>query len=348
MTSRLAVVLFNLGGPDSLEAVRPFLFNLFNDPAIIGAPGLIRRALAWFISTRRAPVAREIYAKIGGRSPLLELTEAQGQALQTRLSGTAAGEVKVFIAMRYWHPLTEETAAAVAAWGPDRIVLLPLYPQYSTTTTASSLSAWKRAAAALRLTAPSVSICCYPTEEGMIQAQAGLLARALAEAGETPVRVLFSAHGLPKKVIDGGDPYQHQVEMTAKAIVKTLDRPDLDWRVCYQSRVGPLEWIGPSTEAEIHRAGTEGKGLVLLPVAFVSEHSETLVELDMEYAHLASEAGVPLYLRVGALGTDALFIGALADLVNRALIAGVDPCSERGGRLCPGTLVGCGQSGGRA
>ena len=348
MTGRLAVVLFNLGGPDCPEAVRPFLFNLFNDPAIIGAPTVIRRLLAWFISSRRAPVARDIYAKIGGRSPLLELTVAQGQALEDRLGEITDGEVKVFVAMRYWHPLTEETVAAVAAWAPDRLVLLPLYPQYSTTTTASSLAAWKRVAAARGLIAPSVSICCYPTEEGMIQAQAGLLAAALAQAGETPVRVLFSAHGLPKKVIDGGDPYQHQVEMTAKASVRVLNQPDLDWRVCYQSRVGPLEWIGPSTEAEIHRAGAEGKGLVVLPVAFVSEHSETLVELDMEYAHLAARQGVPLFLRIGALGTDPGFIGALADLVGRALIAGVDPCSERGGRLCPGDLAGCGQGGGRA
>ena len=340
MGERLAVVLFNLGGPDSPEAVRPFLFNLFNDPAIIGAPGLIRRALAWFISSRRAPVARDIYAKIGGRSPLLELTEAQARALEAALAPD--GEVKVFVAMRYWHPLTEAAVAQVAAWQPDRIVLLPLYPQYSTTTSGSSLGAWMAAASGLGV--PTISVCCYPTEEGMIRAQAASVAKALAEHGQTPLRVLFSAHGLPKKVIEKGDPYQRQVEMTAGAIVRTLGLADLDWLVCYQSRVGPLEWIGPSTETEIRRAGEDGKGLVVVPVAFVSEHSETLVELDIEYAHLARQAGVPVYVRVAALGTDPLFIGALADLVRRSLISGCNPCSERGGRLCPGDRTGCGQA----
>ncbi|HLN25899.1 MAG TPA: ferrochelatase [Patescibacteria group bacterium] len=334
--AKLAVVLFNLGGPDKPEAVRPFLFNLFNDPAIIEAPALVRRALAWLISTRRAPIAREIYAHIGGRSPLLELTGLQGESLQTALGD----DVKVFIAMRYWHPLTEQTVAEVKAWGPDRIVLLPLYPQYSSTTSGSSLLAWQRKAAAAGLNAPSVSVCCYPTEGGMIAAQAALLADALAQAGQG-ARVLFSAHGLPKKIIERGDPYQIQVEMTAAAIVKALARPDLDWQVCYQSRVGPMEWIGPATPDEIKRAGSEGKPLVVIPIAFVSEHSETLVELDIEYAHLAKEAGVPAYIRVPALGTHPAFIEALASLVRRSLLSGCNPCSEHGGRICPQTATRC-------
>jgi ferrochelatase len=335
---KLAVVLFNLGGPDRPEAVRPFLFNLFNDPAIIGAPTLVRRALAWLISTRRAPIAREIYARIGGRSPLLELTGLQGESLQAALGD----DVKVFIAMRYWHPLTEQTVAEVKAWGPDRIVLLPLYPQYSSTTSGSSLLAWTRSAAKAGLDTPSISICCYPTEEGMITAQAALLAAALAQAGEG-ARVLFSAHGLPKKVIERGDPYQSHVEMTAQAIVTALARPDLDWQVCYQSRVGPLEWIGPATPDEIKRAGAESKALVVIPIAFVSEHSETLVELDIEYAHLAKEAGVPTYVRVPALGTHPAFIQALADLVRRSQVSGCNPCSERGGRICPPQASRCAQ-----
>ena len=333
---KLAVVLFNLGGPDQPEAVRPFLFNLFNDPAIIGAPAPIRRALAWWISTRRAPVAREIYAQIGGRSPLLELTGLQGERLQAALGD----DVKVFIAMRYWHPLTEQTVAEVKAWGPDRIVLLPLYPQYSGATSGSSLLAWRRAAKKAGLETPSVSVCCYPTEEGMIAAQAALLSAALDQAGQG-VRVLFSAHGLPKTVIDRGDPYQIQVEMTAAAIVTALARPDLDWRVCYQSRVGPMEWIGPATPDEIKRAGAEGKPLVVIPIAFVSEHSETLVELDIEYAHLAEQAGVPRYVRVPAVGTHPAFIEGLAALVRRSLTGGGTPCSERGERICPRTATRC-------
>ena len=177
----------------------------------------------------------------------------------------------------------------------------------------------------------------------MIRAQADLLGLALKQIGGAP-RVLFSAHGLPKKVIEKGDPYQIQVEMTAQAIVTALGHDTLDWQICYQSRVGPLEWIGPSTEAEIHRAGQEGKALVVQPVAFVSEHSETLVELDIEYAHLAKEAGVPQYLRVPALGNHPLFIEALASLVRRALTASGDPCSERGGRLCGEAWTGCAQA----
>ncbi|MDR3439605.1 ferrochelatase [Telmatospirillum sp.] len=335
---KLAVVLFNLGGPDSPAAIQPFLYNLFNDPAIIGAPAPIRKALAWFISTRRAPVAAKIYAHLGGRSPLLDLTKKQAEALQARLGD----DVRVFVAMRYWHPMTDEVVAAVRQWEPDQIVLLPLYPQFSTTTTGSSIGAWTKAAAKMGLTAPAVKICCFPTEVGMIEAQAELLAAMLEKTGPN-VRVLFSAHGLPKKVILRGDPYQSQIEMTAAAIVRTLGRPDLDWRVTYQSRVGPMEWIGPATDAEIRLAGAEGKSLVIQPIAFVSEHSETLVELDIEYRHLAEEAGVPTYLRVPALGDHPAFIGALAALVERALVDGCNPCSERGGRLCEPRWAGCPQ-----
>ncbi|MTJ84289.1 MAG: ferrochelatase [Telmatospirillum sp.] len=336
--TKLAVVLFNLGGPDSPEAIRPFLFNLFNDPAIIGAPGLIRRALAWFISKQRAPVAAGIYAHLGGRSPLLELTRRQADALEKALGG----EARVFIAMRYWHPMTEETVAEVARWGADRVVLLPLYPQYSTTTTGSSISLWKRVAARAGLTAKTTEVCCYPTIEGMIGAQAELLRTALDRTGPD-ARVLFSAHGLPKKVIERGDPYQSQVEMTAAAIAGAVGRPDLDWRVTYQSRVGPMEWIGPATDREIERAGEEKKPLVIQPVAFVSEHSETLVELDIEYRHLAEVSGVPAYVRVPALGDHPAFIAALARLVETALTAGCDICSERTGRLCGSRWTACGQ-----
>lgn len=344
------MVVFNLGGPDSPEAVRPFLYNLFNDPAIIGLPTLARRLLAWLLSTRRAPVAQRIYAHLGGRSPLLELTERQAAALQRSLAERTGDETEVFIAMRYWHPLTEQAVAEVKAWGPDRLVLLPLYPQYSTTTSASSLVAWERAAAKAGLAVPTTAICCYPTEAGMVRAQAELLARALAEVealGAAPdrVRVLFSAHGLPKKVVERGDPYPIHVEMTARAVVAALDRADLDWQISYQSRVGPLEWIGPTTDGEIRRAGQTGTSLVVLPIAFVSEHSETLVELDIEYGHLAKEAGVPIYHRVPAVGTHGSFIAGLADLVDRSLKAGCNPCSEKGGRICPQAAGCCARSG---
>lgn len=338
--TRTAVVLFNLGGPDSPAAVQPFLFNLFHDPAIIGLPQPLRWLLAKVISHRRAPTARAIYDRIGGRSPLLALTEDQARALQALLGGDAA----VFIAMRYWHPLAAETARQVKAFGPDRIVLLPLYPQYSTTTTRSSIEDWERAAKAAGMSVPTEVVCCYPTEPGLIAATVELMRPALARVAATGrTRVLFSAHGLPKKVIAAGDPYQWQVEQTAAAIVAALDQPGLDWTVCYQSRVGPLEWIGPATDAEIARAGREGVALVVVPIAFVSEHSETLVELDIEYRHLAEQAGIPAYERVPAVGCALPFIEGLARLVQMAAAGQCRPCSQSGGRICPVEHSACAQ-----
>ncbi|MBC8338659.1 MAG: ferrochelatase [Alphaproteobacteria bacterium] len=350
---RLAVVVFNLGGPDNPEAVEPFLFNLFNDPAIISLPGIFRNPLAKLISRRRGPVARDIYAEIGGKSPLLEETQAQAEALKNKLANLA-GDVRVFIAMRYWHPFSEEAAREVKAFEPDQVVLLPLYPQFSTTTTGSSLKAWDRAAEAVGLKAPSRAVCCYPFEPGYIRGQAELIRPAIEDAerqmgGGKRARVLFSAHGLPEKVIARGDPYQWQIEQTSAAVsdalAEALSRPDLDWAVCYQSRVGPLKWIGPSLEDELKRAGGDGAGVVVVPVAFVSEHSETLVELDIEYRAVAEELGLPAYVRVPALAVQDDFIGGLARMVEGCLgepdgivcLVG----GETGGRLCPSNFKGC-------
>ncbi|HEX3654012.1 MAG TPA: ferrochelatase [Rhizomicrobium sp.] len=338
---KIATVLFNLGGPDAPEAVEPFLRNLFSDAAVISLPKLLRMPLARMIAKRRAPIAREIYSKIGGRSPILEETQAQALALETALSGRGI-EARCFIAMRAWKPFAAETARGVCAWQPDRIVLLPLYPQFSTTTTASSLEDWKTAAQEAGLAAPKSRVCCYPWLDGFVAAEAELIAAALHDRQPgVDYRLLLSAHGLPKRTISRGDPYQWQVEKTAKAIVDRLGTAALDWQLCYQSRVGPLEWIGPSTDAEVKRAGSQRKGVIVAPIAFVSEHSETLVELDIEYAKLAKEAGVPHYLRVSAVGTHALFIDGLAGLVARA-VAGecVVTCAE--GRICPSGFARCG------
>ena len=208
-----AVIIFNLGGPDSLEAIQPFLFNLFSDPAIISLPGPLRRLLAKRISTKRAPITREIYAHIGGCSPLLELTRAQAEALEQ----TLGDGYRVFVCMRYWHPMSEVVAKEVAAWQPDEIVLLPLYPQFSTTTTESSLVDWQRHG----LDQPCAVIGCYPTEDGLVHAHAERLATAL-KGLERP-RILFSAHGLPEAVIARGDPYQWQVEQSVDKIVKSIN-----------------------------------------------------------------------------------------------------------------------------
>ena len=483
---KIAVVLLNLGGPDAPESVQPFLFNLFNDKAIIGAPQPVRWAIAKLISTRRAPVARAIYQHLGGKSPLLELTREQAEGLEAALGERSFGfaqdtdelrevpafagttgnnpvdssllhdergqqteplvaegvrliaeavakaganktsnEYKVFIAMRYWHPMTAETVAAVKEWGAEEVVLLPLYPQFSTTTTGSSFKLWEALAKKQGLRAVTHRVGCYPLEPGFVSAHARLLAERVREAAKAgPVRVLFSAHGLPQKIVDAGDPYQWQIEQTSAAIVAALEREQgvvaqsklegdpgvkpqddglkksagfplapeqqeepvrsswvhnepgqetgplvteglrpiaqasrpeqgrieqptsdsahVDWSICYQSRVGPLQWLKPSTETAIAQAAGEGRGIVLVPVAFVSEHSETLVELDIEYRHLAEKAGVSTYLRVPALGVQAEFIAGLARVVRQAVSAGRESTTtDQLKRLCPAEFGKC-------
>ena len=338
--SRLAVVLFNLGGPDSLNAVQPFLFNLFRDPAIIGIPQPLRWMLASLISRRRAPIAREIYAQIGGKSPLLELTYKQAEALKNNITDLAE-DVEVFVCMRYWHPMAKAVAEEVRSYAPDKIVLLPLYPQFSTTTVSSSLQDWHRAVKKVKLNAETKVICCYPNERGLISGQADLINNAVKKSLAN-TRILFSAHGLPRKIVDNGDPYQWQIEQTAAAVVEAMGGYS-DWKVCYQSRVGPLEWIGPSTEEELARAANDGVNVVVVPIAFVSEHSETLVELDIEYGQLAKDLGVRHYDRVPALGTHPKFIEGLGDLVRRV---SEKPCAlpyggKEGQRICPAGFNKC-------
>lgn len=337
---KLAVVLFNLGGPDSLAAVEPFLTNLFSDPAIIKVPNFIRYALARIIARRRGQVARNIYAQMGGRSPIVPETEMQARALETALAARGVN-AKCFIAMRYWNPLTLEAAKAVKEWAPDQVVLLPLYPQYSTTTTASSRAEWERCVKALRMDIRQNAICCYPTEEGFLEAIADGVREAIAAVKPgVSYRLLFSAHGLPKRIVDAGDPYQMHVEQTVAGVLQRLRIPDLDWSICYQSRVGPLEWIGPATDAEVKRAGADRKGLIVVPVAFVSEHSETKVELDIEYAHLAKQSGVPDYIRVPTVRDSSKFIQGLAGLTIAAVNASRSvTCAA--GRICPPDRV-CG------
>jgi protoporphyrin/coproporphyrin ferrochelatase len=314
--ARTAVVLMNLGGPDSLEAVEPFLYNLFADPAIISLPWMLRLPLARFIARRRAPVARRIFEHLGGRSPLYENTLCQARALEQELSDGA----RVFIAMRYAPPTTAEAVSAVLAFEPEEVVCLPLYPQFSKTTTGSSLTEWQREVKRQGLTVPTHWVFSYAEESGFIEAEALLIDEALdavVGSGQS-VRLLLTAHGLPERIARSGDPYPYEVEKTAASIADTLSRPHLDWRVCYQSEIGPLPWIGPPTREEIRRAGSEGLGVVVAPISFVSEHSETLVELDRDYRRLAEECGVPYYRRVPTVGTHPIFIRTLAALVKDA------------------------------
>ena len=353
---RVAVVLFNLGGPDRPDAVEPFLFNLFNDPAIINVPAPIRWLIAKIISRRRTPIAKGIYGHLGGGSPILEQTKTQARALETCLTKTAGTiDWRVEIAMRYWHPFAAETAAKLLDFAPDRIILLPLYPQYSATTTGSSVTAWRKAAKAAGLGQETGFICCYTDHPNFIAAELDLIASTITQVrqdigAEMPIHVLLSAHGLPKKMIARGDPYQWQVERTAAALERGIEERGLRAEIaeivtCYQSRVGPLEWIGPATDDEIKRAGGAGAAVVIAPIAFVSEHSETLVELDIEYAGLARDHGVAHYARVPTLGSREDFITCLAGLVTEQILDRpaqdriVTGMADKG--LCPSTFPAC-------
>jgi protoporphyrin/coproporphyrin ferrochelatase len=316
--TRLAVVLFNLGGPDALKSVRPFLFNLFSDPAIIGLPAMARIPLATLIAGLRDRSAQANYARMGGASPLLAETEAQSAALKAALQARLPeATVETFIAMRYWRPFSAETAAAVTTFAPDEIALLPLYPQFSTTTTASSLKAWE---AVYRGPGRSRSVCCYPVLDGLVEAHALRIEAAWEAAGRpAPVRLIFSAHGLPENVIQAGDPYATQVAATAQAVAARLPTGLSDWRIAYQSRVGPMQWLAPTTLDEIQTAARDGVGVVISPIAFVSEHVETLVELDHDYRLPAQAAGIKAYVRAPTLGVEAGFIDGLAELAVAAL-----------------------------
>lgn len=347
---RIAVVLFNIGGPDNLGAVRPFLYNLFSDPAIITLPFGLRHLVAWLLAWRRAPTARQIYAMIGGHSPIRAGTEAQARALEKKLNslGREDSVFRCFTSMRYWHPRAREVVREVKDFAPQEIVLLPLFPQFSTTTIGTALEEWERVAKTAKLDIPTHACCCFPLERDFVEAHANTIAKAIEErTGDKPFRLLLSAHSLPQKTVDAGDPYVWQVGQTADALMQRLrektGRDHIDHAVCYQSRVGPLKWLEPDTASEIRRAGAEGLALIVVPIAFVSEHSETLVELDIEYAALAAEAGVPDYYRVPALGTDAGFIEALSKVTLRRLgkTPGGSTGSEAGGRACPAGYPAC-------
>lgn len=339
MGRKIAIVLFNLGGPDKPASVQPFLQNLFKDPAIIGAPLPIRWALSRFISRTRAPSVRKNYALMDadGGSPLLRETKAQAAVLEEALSKRLPGDqVKCFIAMRYWHPFTEDTAKEVQAWKADEVVLLPLYPQFSTTTTGSSLSAWKKAYRGAART-----VCCYPFEENFVTAHVDKIMHAFDRAGRPDqVTLLLSAHGLPEKIVRDGDPYQWQCETLAEMIAGRVPQ---HWEVigCYQSRVGPLKWIGPPTEEEIEKAAEAGKNILIAPIAFVSEHIETLVELGEEYREVAEKHGAKSYTRVEALGVSESFIETLVTETMAALEMEGPIRSCAGGRLCPSDWSGC-------
>lgn len=333
--TRRAVIICNLGGADRAENARAFLFNLFSDRNILPLPGWLRIPLAALISTIRAPHTRKLYERLGGRSILFEQTEAQARAIEAAAAARGS-DVKVFIAMRYWHPFAKEAIAQVKDYGADEVVVVPLYPQFSATTTTTILDQLRTEARLQGLGASISSVCCYPELDGLIAATARLVKAEIGKVGSggQRVRLLLSAHGLPKSLIARGDPYQWQVERTAAAIAKAVGEPALDWRVCYQSRLGPVMWLGPSIQQELESAAADKVAVVVAPIAFVSEHLETVVELDDEMREYAKEKGVPAYGRVPAVGISPEFIDGIVRLADRAACAG-HLSSDGGARVCP-------------
>jgi protoporphyrin/coproporphyrin ferrochelatase len=320
---RVGVLLLNLGGPDKLEDVGPFLFNLFSDPEIIRLPfRWLQRPLAWFIASRRTKTSQENYKQIGGGSPLRRITEAQGEALKEQLRDLGK-EANIYVGMRYWHPYTEEAIALLTQDNIERLVILPLYPQFSISTSGSSFRLLEK----LWQENPKLQPLDYTVipswykQPGYLQAMAELIAQELDQfSNPDEVHIFFSAHGVPKSYVEeAGDPYQQEIEECTVLIMHTLNRPNAH-TLAYQSRVGPVEWLQPYTEDALKELGTQGvKDLVVVPISFVSEHIETLQEIDIEYREVAEEAGIHNFRRVPAPNTHPVFIRALADLVIDAL-----------------------------
>jgi ferrochelatase len=322
---RVGVLLLNLGGPEKLEDVGPFLFNLFSDPEIIRLPfPWLQKPLAWFIASRRRKKSQENYRKIGGGSPLRRITEAQADALKEQLQALGQ-DAKIYIGMRYWHPYTEEAIARIIQDGIEKLVILPLYPQFSISTSGSSFrlleKLWQEDPRLQQI--EYTVIPSWYKQSGYLQAMAELIAQEIDQLpNKEAAHVFFSAHGVPKSYVEeAGDPYQQEIEECTYLIMRTLDRPNAH-TLAYQSRVGPVEWLQPYTEDAIPELATKGvQDLVVVPISFVSEHIETLEEIDLEYRELAEEAGIHNFRRVPALNTHPVFIKALADLVVDALTA---------------------------
>lgn len=319
----IGVMLLNLGGPDSLDAVEPFLYNIFCDPDIIPMKlgGIFRKALAKYISTKRAKHVTEIYRTLGGKSPLNELTENQAGALQKALG--EEGPFKVYLAMRYWHPLTHEALDQALKEGIRRFILLPLYPQYSKTTTGSSINEWNRLLRKLGLEGQVETriVNNYYDHPGYISALVERIHQGLERFDpqvRDQVHLLFSAHGVPLSVIEAGDPYEQHIHGTVSATTKALNFSHAH-HISYQSKVGRAEWLQPSTVDKVKELGEQGvKHVLVVPVAFVSDHSETLYEIDIEIREEAADpAGIENFVLMPAINDHPAFIEALAELTHR-------------------------------
>ena len=320
---RIGVLLLNLGGPDKIEDVRPFLYNLFSDPEIIRLPvKALQKPLAWLISTLRAKTSQENYLEIGGGSPLREITEAQAIALEDKLR-EMGHDAKIYVGMRYWHPFTEEAISQIKSDGIKEVVVLPLYPQFSISTSGSSF----RVLEEMWSSDPGLKNIDYTIvpswykNPGYLRSMADLIAQELDKfPNPEEAHVFFSAHGVPVSYVEeAGDPYQQQIEECTHLIMQTLERSN-SYTLAYQSKVGPVEWLQPYTDDALEELAAQGvKDLAVVPISFVSEHIETLQEIDIEYREVAEAAGIDNFHRVPALNVHPGFIDSLADVVIDSL-----------------------------
>ena len=321
----VGVVLLQLGGPDSLDSVEPFLENLFCDPDIIDLPlaFLLRKPLARLISRTRGRKVREVYRRIGGRSPILKHTQRQAAALEAALRPRI--NARVVVAMRYWRPFTEDAIAELTDAGIERVLLLPLYPQYSKTTTGSSVNEWNRVLREqdLQRLHPDVvdQYCEHPLYIAALVRRIAIALRRIPEADRRGTHLVFSAHGTPVSLVRSGDPYQAQITRTYAAVVRA-GQFGLHHHLCFQSKVGPQKWLEPTLEQTIDGlAEKKVSHVVVVPIAFVSDHSETLWEINLEMKQHAKQRGISHFDMSPALHTEPLFIEALADLVLRKVNA---------------------------
>jgi ferrochelatase len=318
MPDKIAVVLLNLGGPDSLDAVEPFLFNLFSDRDIFTLP--FQKTLAAIIAKKRAPKVIEEYRLIGGKSPIGQWTELQRSMLESGLKNSSIN-ADVYIAMRYWHPLTEETAPKVQEGSYSKVVMLPLYPHFSVSTTGSSFNEWKRyyKGDASKL----IYVNNYFNNVTYAKAINQRIDEALLKFPESirnNVQLVFSAHGTPVSYVKKGDPYSFQIKDTVKLVMKQRNNSHV-YHECYQSKVGPVKWLEPSTASMIESLAAKGKKhLLIIPISFVSDHIETLYELDIEYRHVADKAGIENYIVITGLNDSQLFVDALTEIVKKACL----------------------------
>lgn len=343
---KTAVILFNLGGPTGRKTIYPFLVNFFMDRNILPLPKFFRFFLSrWIALTRSTGPALEAYNVMGGGSPLLENTIAQQNALLAELQKRSQDDIRVYTVMRYWHPMADSIVPQVQAFDPDELVFMSLYPQMSSTTFWSSLTDWLRVAKKIGYHKIPRVICCYPQQPQFISASVRHIREKIEACkqatGRLP-RLLFSAHSLPVSIIKKGDPYEYQCKQTAEAILRELAIPELDYRVCYQSKIGMKKWLGPQTEDEIKEASRQNIPLIIYPHAFVSEHVETIVELGDEYRRVAEKLNTPFYDVVPTVGTDPEFITGLADMVMKHYgETGIFTDTDKGDGKCPEEFIWC-------